>query len=146
MAAVLCQSLLLAGGATSAIALHVAATTHFGQGFSWWALLPPLLAYGLAPLPLLLGVAARRAHDSVFDDESSAYGAQHWAEFSGSLLLTLVLGLPLVLSHSGVLDTADAALTLGGLALAALTVGVGACFARQRDEDSWGGGVSLLSS
>ena len=146
MSRVLCQSLLLAGAVSSAIALHVVAATKGFHGFSWWPLLPPLLAYGLAPLPLYLFLAARSVADNVFDDEAKAATVQHWAEFTGASLLTLVLGLPLVLWHAGSMDGGGAALTLGGIALTALSAGLGVLFSRLEDSDSWGGGVSLLSS
>ena len=57
-----------------------------------------------------------------------------------------MIGLPLVLWHAGTINGDGAGLTLGGLALAALTAVLGVCVARARSDDDWGGGVSLLST
>ena len=149
MAARLCHSLFLAAGASCAVALHVASViSGSADGVRWWPLLPTLLAYGLAPLPIWLFARARDAENDIFGGGAGAANALDWACFSGCCLLTLVLGLPLVLWHAGVLDVGGAAFTLGGLATAVVTAVLGVVFSRVcgEAEDSWGGGVSLLSS
>lgn len=143
---VLCQSIVLAGGVSTAIFLHIFAATSTGSGFSWWPLLPPLLAYGLVPIPVFLFAVARNADENVFDDNSGASTARHWGCFTAAALATIVLGLPGVLSHAGVLDSSAAGLTIGGLMLSVLTVLAYVGFARCNadSENSWGGSVSLL--
>ena len=139
MSAQLCQAITLAGGFSIAIAMHFVAATHHGD-LSWFALLPPIILYAAAPLPICLGLASKSAEDNVFDDTGRAACALHWAQFTGAAIFTLVFGSPIVLWHAGSLDDGDTLLTLGGIGLAAATVALGAYFSsRARDEsDNWG--------
>ena len=122
-----------------AIFMHILSCALYDN---FWPLII-LIAYAIMPIPLCL--YARSAGDSAFDSGSSK-AAQHWAEFTTTTLVSLVVGLPLVLWHVHVIELGAALMDIAGFLLVAMTGGLYALYARADAGDSWGGGVSLFGS
>ena len=141
MARALAQTLVLAFLFSVAIFLHVLSGALYDN---WWPLLV-LIAYVLAPLPLCL-FARASGGDSLFGDTGSK-AAQHWAEFLSTTLVSLIVGIPFVLWHVGVVEAGSALMALAGFLLVCITAGLAAVFARaEYSGDSWGGGVALFGA
>ena len=136
----LAQTLVLALLFTVAIFLHILSCALYDN---WYPMLI-VIAYVLAPIPLCL-FARANGSDSVFSDSGSK-GAQHWAEFITTFLVSIVVGVPFVLVHVDVVEMGAALLDLSGFLLICITAGLAMYFAHVDSSDSWGGGVSLFSS
>ena len=135
------QSLVLAFLFSVAIFLHVLSGALYDN---WWTLLI-LIAYVLAPLPLCL-FARASGGDSLFGDAGSK-ASQHWAEFLSTTLVSLIVGIPFVLWHVGVVPAGSALMALAGFLLVCVTAGLAIVFSRaDYGGESWGGGVALFGS
>ena len=132
------QTLCLAFLFSIAIFLQILSCALYDN---WYPLLN-LIAYVLAPIPLCL--FARANNSSLFD--SGSKNAQHWAEFITLFLVTLIVGLPFVLVHLGVVEIGAALLNFSGFLLICVTGGLGILFSQRDAGDSWGGGVSLFGA
>ena len=120
----LAQSLCLAFIFSVAIFLHILACALYNN---WWPSLI-LVSYLVAPLPLCLYARAARS-ESLFDS-GGGKAAQHWAEFTSTSILTLVVGIPFILWHVGVVEGGAALMDLAGFLLVCATAGLAALFAR----------------
>ena len=135
----LAQSLCLAFIFSVAIFLHILACALYNN---WWPSLI-LVSYLVAPLPLCLYARAARS-ESLFDS-GGGKAAQHWAEFTSTSILTLIVGIPFILWHVGVVEGGAALMDLAGFLLVCVTAGLAAIFARaEYSGDSFGGGVALF--
>ena len=85
------QILLLAFLSSMAIFMHILSCALYNN----WFPMVNLVAYLLAPLPILAYLSCGRG-DSLLDDSVSK-NAQHWAEFGSSVGLSVVVGLPIVM-------------------------------------------------
>mmetsp|Transcript_1712 Transcript_1712/g.4806 ORF Transcript_1712/g.4806 Transcript_1712/m.4806 type:complete len:142 (-) Transcript_1712:584-1009(-) len=137
-AGALWQSLCLALLFSIAIFLHILSCALYDN---WYPLII-MFAYLLAPIPLCL--FARANSGDMFD--SGNKNAQHWAEFTTTSLVTIIVGLPFVLVHVDVVELGAALLDLAGFFLICITSGLAMLFARRDSSDSWGGGVSLFGA
>ena len=85
------QILLLSFLSSMAIFMHILSCALYNN----WFPMVNLVAYLLAPLPILAYLSCGRG-DSLLDDSVSK-NAQHWAEFGSSVGLSVVVGLPIVM-------------------------------------------------
>ena len=131
------QTLCLAMSFTVAVFLHILSCALYDN---WWLMLI-LIGYALMPIPLCL--FARANAGDIFDSHK---GAQHWAEFTTTMLISVIVGVPFILVHLNIVELGAALLELAGFLLICMTVGIGFFFAHSNESDSWGGGVSLFSS
>ena len=74
----------------------------------------------------------------MFDSANKA--ALHWAEFTTMFLLSVIVGLPFVLTHTKTIALGAALLDFSGFLLICLTGGLAVYFAKGDDTDSWLGG------
>ena len=81
------------------------------------------------PTPSYLG------GDSLLGDAGGG-AAQHWAYFTSSAGVAVVVGLPLVLYHNRVIEGGAALMEIAGFLLLCATVGLGVAFHREGDGDA----------
>jgi hypothetical protein len=132
------QTLTLAFLFSCGIFMHILSCALFDNYYP----LLLLIAYAVAPVPMCLFARARGG--GAFD--TGGKSAQHWAEFTTTFLVSLVVGIPFVLWHVRVIELGAALLDLAGFLLICMTLGLGVAFSRANSSDSWGGGVSLFGN
>lgn len=125
----LVQTLLLAFLFTVAFFLHILSCALYRN---WYPMLI-LVAYLLAPIPLCL--FARASRDDSFSGSGSK-ARQHWAEFLTSFLVSVVVGIPFVQVHVGVVELGAALLNLSAFLLMCITAGLAVFFATANSGDS----------
>ena len=92
------------------------------------------LGYMLAPLPVALYSWSRG--DSFFAEGNRT--GQHWAEFCSTFLVSLVVGTPFVMMHTGLITAGAVFMTLSGFVLACATVALLVFFGRSEQEAEGG--------
>ena len=93
------------------------------------------LGYLLAPLPIALYNMS--SGDSLLSESNKS--GQHWAEFFSTFLISLVVGTPFVMMHTGLIASGAVFMTLSGFVLAVATVALLAFFSRAEAQDDGGG-------
>ena len=92
------------------------------------------LGYLLAPLPIALYNMS--SGDSLLSESNKS--GQHWAEFFSTFLISLVVGTPFVMMHTGLIASGAVFMTLSGFVLAVATVALLAFFSRAEAQDDGG--------
>ena len=93
-----------------------------------------MLGYLLAPLPIALYNMS--SGDSLLSESNKS--GQHWAEFFSTFLISLVVGTPFVMMHTGLIASGAVFMTLSGFVLAVATVALLAFFSRAEAQDDGG--------
>ena len=148
----LIQILLLALLCSLSIFMHILACALWQNWFPAITCAPPLLAprarappthhlhrraglgYLLAPLPIALYNMS--SGDSLLSESNKS--GQHWAEFFSTFLISLVVGTPFVMMHTGLIASGAVFMTLSGFVLAVATVALLAFFSRAEAQDDGG--------
>ena len=147
------QILLLALLCSLSIFMHILACALWQNWFPAITCAPPLLAprarprrsrtasttraglgYLLAPLPIALYNMS--SGDSLLSESNKS--GQHWAEFFSTFLISLVVGTPFVMMHTGLIASGAVFMTLSGFVLAVATVALLAFFSRAEAQDDGG--------
>ena len=74
--------------------------------------------------------------DSLLSESNKS--GQHWAEFFSTFLISLVVGTPFVMMHTGLIASGAVFMTLSGFVLACATVALLVFFGRSEQEAEGG--------
>ena len=125
------KMLLAALLVTVVVFMEIVACFAFGDH---WILLLILIPLFLTPLPFMLLRCCGGG-----DDSFSTPRGKHWATFWSSFFFTGTIGVPILLTNTGLINAPSLILSLGGIALGLCSCGGAAFAASKSDDDAFTG-------